>query len=496
MRPKACRQTQQILTLVRALVWLAVSGVAAASEYRGQVTFAGLAVPGATVTATQAEKELTVISDQGGLYTFADLPDGAWKIRIQMQGFSTATADVTIAPYMTAGHWELKLLSLEQMLAQAKLPNAPSSPPPNPASTALQTRPNSSPTSVTGNIAPDIPKPQEDERSSDGFLVNGSSNNAATSKYSIDQAFGNSRSGGKSLYNGGLAAIIDNSALNARPYSLSGLDTPKASYNRFTGILTLGGPIRIPHLLRHGPNFFLAYQWTRDRTEVAEAGLVSTAAERSGDLSGDLNALGQPVSIVDPGTSLPFPRNLVPVSPQARALLQLYPLPNIAGTTRYNYQIPVVGSSHRDALLSRLDKSLGRKDQLYSAFNVQSIRAGNGSLFGFIDRSATLGINTNINWSHRFSQHLFLFGGYRFSRLRTHVTPFFQNREKHLGSGGHHGQQSGACLLGSAHTQLLERPLVAHRCPELLQSQPHRRLLRLRRDLPRPPQHHARRRPP
>jgi len=448
MRAKACRPTQPFLRLVRALVWLAVSGVAAASEYRGLVTFGGLPVPGATVTATQGGKELTVISDQGGLYTFADLPDGAWKIRIEMQGFSTATADVTIAPHMTAGHWELKLLSLEHMLAQAKLPNAPSSPLPNPASPALQARPKSSPPTATANIAPDIPKPQEDERSSDGFLVNGSSNNAATSKYSIDQAFGNSRSGGKSLYNGGLAAIIDNSALNARPYSLSGLDTPKASYNRFTGILTLGGPIRIPHLLRHGPNFFLAYQWTRDRTEVAEAGLVPTAAERSGDLSGVLNALGQPVSIVDPATSLPFPGNLVPVSPQARALLQLYPLPNIAGTTRYNYQIPVVDSSHRDALLSRLDKSLGRKDQIFGAFNVQSIRAGNGSLFGFIDRSANLGINTDINWSHRFNQHLFLFGGYRFSRLRTHVTPFFQNRENISGAAGIMGNNQEPAFWG------------------------------------------------
>ena len=47
----------------------------------------------------------------------------------------------------------------------------------------------------------------------------------------------------KSLYNGGLAAVYDNSALDARPYSLSGLDTPKASYNRITGIFTLGGPL-------------------------------------------------------------------------------------------------------------------------------------------------------------------------------------------------------------------------------------------------------------
>ena len=434
MRAKSCRQPHGILKLFRALLWLALSGVAVASEYHGIVIFGGLPVPGATVIATQNGKTLTIVSDQGGLYSFADLPDGAWTVCIEMQGFSTLTAEVAIAPHMPAGHWELTLLPVDQMLARSQAPLT--DPLPILSTAASGNGPKAPPKTSTGTPTPDIPKPQEDERSSDGFLVNGSSNNAATSKYSIDQAFGNSRSGGKSLYNGGLAAIFDNSALDARPYSLSGLDTPKPFYNRFTGVLTLGGPIKIPHLLRHGPNFFLAYQWTRDRTSVAEAGLVPTAAERAGDLSGLLNPIGQPVSIFDPTTSLPFPGNLVPVSPPARALLGLYPLPNIAGNTRYNYQVPVLNSSHRDALLSRLDKTLGHKDQIYGAFNFQSVRASHVNLFGFTDTTDTLGINANINWSHRFSQHLFVYGGYRFSRLRTHVGPFFQNRQNISGNAG------------------------------------------------------------
>jgi hypothetical protein len=54
------------------------------------------------------------------------------------------------------------------------------------------------------------------------LLVNGSVNNAAISKFSLDQAFGNRRSNSKSRYSGGFAAILDNSALDARLYSLSG----------------------------------------------------------------------------------------------------------------------------------------------------------------------------------------------------------------------------------------------------------------------------------
>jgi trimeric autotransporter adhesin len=151
-------------------------------------------------------------------------------------------------------------------------------------------------------------------------------NNAATSKFSLDEAFGNRRPNSKSLYNGGLAAIFDNSALDARPYALSGVEAPKPFYNRITGAFTFGGPIKIPHLLPHGPIFFVAYQWTRDRIAQTQSGLVPTAAERPGDLAGLLNP------IFNPATGLSFAGNIVPVSPQAQALLKLYPLPNITGS--------------------------------------------------------------------------------------------------------------------------------------------------------------------
>ena len=268
------------------------------------------------------------------------------------------------------------------------------------------------------------------------MLVNGSVNNAATSKFSLGQAFGNRRPNSKSLYTGGFAAILDNCALDARPYSLSGFDTPKASYNHITGIFTFGGPIKIPHLLPHGPTFFVAYQWTRNHIAETESGLVPTAAERAGDLADLLNPLGQPVTIFNPLTGLPFPGNVVPVSPQAQALLQLYPLPNIAGGSLYNYQMPVLNSSHQDALQSRLDKTLGRKDELYGNFNLQSTRAGNANLFGFTDTTDTLGVNANVNWSHRFSQHLFVYASYHFSRLRTNVVPYFENRQNVSGAAG------------------------------------------------------------
>ena len=403
------------------LVWLCASTPVAASQYHGEATYQGWPVPGATVTLTQGTKKVSTVTDQGGLFTFADLTDGPAKIEIEMQCFSSLAADVTIAPNMPVGKWELTLLPLDKLIAIARAKPA-ANPPPAQSSVATAKKP--APDSSNANL-PEIPKPRQEE-SSDGFLVNGSVNNAATSKFSLDQAFGNRRPNSKSLYTGGVAGVFDNSAFDARPYSLSGIEPPKPFYNRVTGAFTFGGPLRIPHVWPHGPIFFVAYQWTRDQTAETESALVPTTAERMGDLSGLVNPLGQPVTVFNPATGLPFNGNVVPVSPQAQALLQLYPSPNINGNPLYNYQRAVLNNGHHDALQSRLDKTIGRKDELYGSFNFAGNRADNTNLFGFKDATEILGMNANVNWAHRFSQHLFIYASYHFSRLRTNVAPYLK----------------------------------------------------------------------
>jgi trimeric autotransporter adhesin len=388
--------------------------LAIASEYHGQVTFGGLPVPGVTVRATQGIQKLVAISDQQGNYSFADLADGTWKIEIEMQCFSTIDETVTIAPAMPVAKWELKLLSLDQIVAEAKAIKAETKPVLNARSDATPGK-GEAPKPNDGNAA-ETPKPPEEPapQSSDGLLINGSVNNAATSQFSLAPAFGNNRSGKKGLYNGGLGLVLGNSALDARPFSLSGQSTPKADYNRVTAIVTLGGPLKIPYLLPRGPNFFVAYQWTRNSNATTLSGLVPTEDERKGNLStGDVN----------------------PVM-QAQALLKLYPLPNVFNNSLYNYQVPVISNTHQDALQSRLDKTLGNKNQLYGGFAFQSIRADGANLFGFVDTTDTLGINTNVNWVHRFNHSLFLTTGYRFSRLRTQVISNFENRINVSGAAG------------------------------------------------------------
>jgi trimeric autotransporter adhesin len=411
---KIARDFRLVCILVCIGACLTAPRLALASEYHGQVTFGGLPVPGATITATQGGRKLVAISDQQGSYSFLDLPDGAWKIEVEMQCFSTIEQTVAIAPNAPSAKWELKLLSLDQIMTEAKAIEAETKPVLSADSGAPLSKGEAS--KPKDNNTPEAPKPQEESAQlpSDGLLINGSVNNAATSQFTLAPAFGNNRTGKKGLYTGGLAVILGNSALDARPYSLSGQTAPKSAYNRVTGVVTLGGPLNIPHLLPHGPNFFVAYQWTRNSDATALSGLVPTEAERSGDL----------------------PNGSVTSVTQAQALLKLYPLPNVVGNSLYNYQIPVLSNTHQDALQLRLDKTIGNKNQLYGGFAFQSIRADGANLFGFVDTTDTLGVNANVNWVHRINHGLFLTTGYKFSQLRTQVISNFENRTNISGEAG------------------------------------------------------------
>ncbi len=422
----------RLLHLLCGLALLLASFAAWATEYHGQVFYQGIPVPGATVTVSQGSKQFTTVTDEQGLYEFPDLTDGAWKIEIAMRGFAPLKGDVTVAPNTAQGAWELKLLDLEQMLAETKSGKPQNEP--QLAQRNQEAKKEEKP-QQEGSAANMPPPEDSDEKSADGLLINGTSNNANTSKFSLSPSFGNHRPGTKGLYTGGFVAVVDNSVFDARPYSLTGFQIPRDQYSRVTMGATLGGPLIIPRLFYHGPNFFLAYQWTRNSDAATDPGLVPDTAERGGDLSGLLNPLGQPVTIYNPATGAPFTGS-IPVSPQAQALLNLYPLPNLAGNARYNYEAEVLNNTHADALQSRLDKTLGRRDQVYGKFGFESTRGDGANIFNFRDNTDTLGLNAQADWAHQFHHQIFAVFGYQFTRLRTEVTPQFEGRENISGEAG------------------------------------------------------------
>src|ERR1700693_5494843 len=209
----AWRRTNIYLRL-SAIACFAITALAAA-EYRGQVTFGGLPIPGATVTATQGDKKFSAITDLDGLYAFPDLTDETWTIEIRMMGFEAVKQQVT-APNTV---WELKLLPLDRIKAQIQTTPASTPPPPVPP-------PRDTPAPAKEASAEDL-----SQRAADGFLINGSTQNGAASPFAQLAAFGNNRNGGKGLYNGGISVILDNSALDAQQFSLTGQSTPKPAYN-------------------------------------------------------------------------------------------------------------------------------------------------------------------------------------------------------------------------------------------------------------------------
>ncbi len=402
--------------------FLCLSAVAAGSESRGQVSFNGLPVPGATLAATQDGKKFVAITDQQGLYSFPNLTDGIWTIEVQMFGFAPLKRDVAVAPDTLAAKWELKLLSLSQIKAAVQ----PAAPPTlTAAAPPLKAQQQNEQTPAAKEPEGDL-----NQSAAGGFLINGSVNNGDSSPFGQAAAFGNNRTGGRGLYTGGIGITFDNSVLDARPFSLTGQNTPKAAYNRLTGLLTLGGPLQIPHLFKNGPFFFLGYQWTRNTDASTQSALMPDLAERNGFFS---------TPVIDPTTGMLFPGNTIPqsrISPQARALLDLYPLPNFATSSRYNYQVPIVSPTHQDALQSRFTKMLNAANQIYGRFAFQSTRTSSPNIFGFLDETDSLGINADVNWSHRFNRQWFFNLGYQFSRFASHVTPFFENRVNVSGEAG------------------------------------------------------------
>jgi trimeric autotransporter adhesin len=436
----------------------------AAAEHHGQVMFGGLPLPGATVTAAQTGKKFVAVADEQGVYSFPELADGPWQFQVEMLCFAPVQREITVAPKSAAETWEMKLLPIAEI--RAAVVAMPPPPPGNLAAQATDASKKAAPPAPNGFQRTDVnasgnaatAAPDEDasnaevtQRASDGFLINGTTNNGASSQFMLDPAFGNRRRGPRSLYNGSLGFTMDNSALDARSFSLTGQDTAKPSYNRFTGLASFGGPLRIPHLLRNGPTIIVNYQWTHNNVVSVQPGLVPTLAERNGDLSQTRNPLGQPVRFLDPNTGLPFSGNVISpsrISPQARALLSLYPLPNFDGSTQYNYQIPLVGITHQDSLQSRVNKSIDRKDQISGNLSFQSTRFSSESLFNFLDTTDTMGINTGINWRHTFTPRLFANIGYQFSRLSLTSTPFFANRANVSGAAGITGNNQDAANWG------------------------------------------------
>jgi len=558
-----------------------------ASEHHGWVKSGGVPVPGATITATQGDKSFVTSTDDLGAYSFPNLPDGIWTLRISMLGFAPVERDIGVAPEAPSPNWDLTVLTMDALrkqltpVAQAAAAPAPAAPAASaakpaaaaPAATqAAAAKPAAGSGSTGGrgnwnggrpslrqgtqqgggfqrldvNQSGDMGQDNGGEsvaatgtgdvtQSSDAYVVNGSVNSGLNTPQQNDwgfggpggpggmamggpggpagmgiaggpaaaasapggpgggfggpggpgggfggrggggfggnyaggrggrggpggrggnqASFGNGRRNPRSHYNANIALILNNSALDARPFSLTGQDTPKAAFAQFRSTGMLGGPLKIPHVLSGQRTFFtINYQLTRGRNATTTTALVPTTDERAGNFSQALNAVANtPVTIYDPLSGAPFAGNVIPstrLDSAALALLNFYPLPNFTGSSRYNYQAPIVGISNQTNINSRVSETINAKNQVSGNFAWQSSNSSTPNLFNFIDTTKMTGINTGVQWNYHITTRLISNLRYNFSRSATNLTPFFANSENVSADAGILGNDQAAQFWG------------------------------------------------
>ncbi len=253
-------------------------------------------------------------------------------------------------------------------------------------------------------------------------------------------AFGNARRNARMRYNGNLMFTLDNSALDAQQFSLTGQATPKAAYAKFRSSGMFGGPLKIPHLLSGQHTFFtLNYQLARQRNANVVTTLVPTADELAGNFSGAVNPLtGAPLTIYDPRSGNPFPNNIIPqnqLSASALALERYYPLPNFTGNARYNFQEDLTNISNQSNVNTRISETINSKNQMSGNLSWQGGNNTSPGIFldpansyaRFVDTTNTTGINAGVSWTYHFTTHVINTLRYNFSRSATTGNPYFSN---------------------------------------------------------------------
>jgi hypothetical protein len=184
---------------------------------------------------------------------------------------------------------------------------------------------------------------------------------------------------GTNKLSGSAFEYFQNSALDATVLNFP-VKAPR-TFNTFGG--SLGGPVTIPRLY-HGRDktfFFADYEGNRKTQSYPEELLVPSAADRAGNLSDLVQALGNG-PLINPFTRAAFADNTIPtgscqacINPVAQALLNYYPLPNanigVSGPS-YNYLTLVPNPSNSDGFDLRVDHNFSSKQQVFVRYSFKN----------------------------------------------------------------------------------------------------------------------------
>jgi hypothetical protein len=205
--------------------------------------------------------------------------------------------------------------------------------------------------------------------------------------------------GGTNEFHGTVYEFLRNANLDARNFFDA--KRPPFKMNQFG--FALGGPII------HNKTFFhVDYEGVRARNYSTILTSVPTALERAGNFTEHRNPDGSLIPVIDITTGAPFPGNIIPPErinqPIGQKLANLYPLPNLPGTSLnylYNPVIPVTVNQFS----GRIDHEFSTNDRIFSRYTLQRRNAPSlGTGFkGFYDFSTDHPQNLALGWTHVFS---------------------------------------------------------------------------------------------
>jgi len=387
------------------------------SDLAGHVLFAGLGVPGAIVTAARRPDvpgrslpPVSVVSDDDGAFRFTGLGDGIWIVRIEMSGFTIVSREVAVPFTEPDLVVTLTMRPLEELEANAKPASANASP---------------------------APSPTTRERSADApSVISGSVVNGGASAFAQPRAFGNNRPRLSARYTGAITATAGSSAWDARPYSFGQSAPASPSYGDLHLGFALSGPLRVPWLVKRGPQTSVAAHHRVANTATTQSALMPTSSERAGVFSGASSV------VRDPATGAPFPDNVIPsdrISPQAAALLAFYPLPTGDTGAGANYRASITNRVMTDSVIGSTSTNLTRTITLGVAVAFERVATDAVDLFRFADHSARTSASTTIHLTRRLTPRAAVQLRYQFTRKAATVTPGFAYRIDVAGNAGIEG---------------------------------------------------------
>jgi hypothetical protein len=446
----------------------------------------GSALPGATITATNTGTNASRVdvTDTKGAYTITALPVGDYKVQVDLSGFRSEVASITLTVNQVARmDFRMRLGGVsETVTVTAAAPLIEKST--SDISTLIDQKQienlplNGRNFTQLATLAPGVNRGIPGSNSSGG----GSGTDAETFRYSefggaalsvngVREQFNNYMIEGvdnnEALVNsiaylpppeairefsvitsnapaefgraaGGIQNLVIKSGTNDfrgslydfyRPKGLAATPkfaTEKPDFNNNDFGVTLGGPV-----FRDRTFFFGSFHGLRNSIPV-EAGnyvAVPTAKMRNGDFSELLDTavsgLAQRVIIVNPMTGQPFAGNIIPpnlIDPVGRAYLNVYPMPTRAGVLQNYLTHRQKKSTYNDFDL-RADQNLAQSDQLFVGASLWADKfADPGRIPGF-QAGFGAGSAENNGYTLRLGE-THLFSGNLVNELRAGSTNF------------------------------------------------------------------------